>query len=128
MTDPNVRILKNTTTGEVILPRARLCQSYWCHFVGLQFRRNLPPDHGLLFVTQFESTIGTTIHMLNMFFSIGVIWLDHTQTVVDTTLAKPWRLAYAPAKPAKYYIEASPHILDRVTIGDQLQFDEVYTG
>jgi len=118
------RTLKNAETGEVILPRAQLCKSYWCHFVGLQFRRSLPETDGLLFVTGWESIVATTIHMLNMFFAIGVVWLAADGTVVDKKLARPWRLAYAPRKPARYYIEANPSILERVDVGDQLSFAE----
>ena len=59
-----------------------------------------------------------------MFFSIGVIWLDAEGRVVDKKLAKPWRPMYAPAKPAQYYIEANPSILDKVAIGDMLVFSE----
>jgi uncharacterized membrane protein (UPF0127 family) len=62
--------------------------------------------------------------MLFMLFSIGVVWLDASGLVVDKRLAKPWRLAYAPQKPAQYFLEAKPAILERVQIGDVLQFDE----
>jgi hypothetical protein len=45
-------------------------------------------------------------------------------TVVDAKLAKPWRLAYLPQKPAQYYIEGVPALLERVAVGDQLRFDQ----
>lgn len=101
-----------------------MCTSYWCHLRGLQFRRTLPDGEGLLFSTAGESVVGTTIHMLNMFFSIGVVWLNRDRIVVDMKLAKPWRLAYAPQTAAQYYLEANPDILDQVKIGDVLTFDE----
>lgn len=122
MTD--YRVLRNANTDEVVLPRVRWCASYWCHLRGLQFRRGLPQDEGLLFVTRGESVVNTSIHMLNMFFSIGVVWLDAQGAVVDKKLAKPWRPAYAPAKPAQYYLEANVDVLGRVQVGDVLQFDE----
>jgi uncharacterized membrane protein (UPF0127 family) len=62
--------------------------------------------------------------MFFMLFSIGVVWLDDGGRVVDAQLAKPWRPAYAPRAPAKYFIEANPSILQRVKIGDALRFDE----
>ncbi len=65
----------------------------------------------------------TSIHMLFMFFAIATVWLDKNGVVVDKVLAKPWRLAYAPHKPAQYFIEARPSLLDRVQIGDRLSFD-----
>ena len=118
------RQLRNATTGEVILPRTKWCASYWCHLRGLQFRGNLPDDEGLLFVTRSESIPATTIHMFNVFFSIAVVWLDREGLVVDKTLAKPFRPIYAPSKPAMYYVEANPPLLDRVTVGDTLTFNK----
>lgn len=116
--------LRNTRTGEIVLPHTRLCVSFWCHFKGLQLVRHLPQDEGLLFVNQSESRSSTTIHMFFMFFSIAVIWLDASGKVVDKKIAKPWRPAYAPAAPAQYFIEANVEIADRVEIGDVLKFDE----
>jgi uncharacterized membrane protein (UPF0127 family) len=119
------RVLRNVQTGAVVLNRARWCASFWCRSKGLQFVSRLPDDEGLLFVTGSESRANTTIHMFFMLFSIGVVWLDASGQVVDAQLAKPWRPAYAPRKPAQYFIEANPNILDRVKIGDKLRFDEV---
>ncbi len=119
------RILRNAETDEVILARVKLCISFWCHFRGLQLIPRLPDDQGLLFVTNSEGRAHTTIHMLFMLFSIGVVWLDASGRVVDKCLAKPWRPAYAPRAPAQYFIEANPGVLDRIQIGDTLRFDEV---
>ncbi|RMG70274.1 MAG: hypothetical protein D6711_17705 [Chloroflexi bacterium] len=119
------RVIKNAETGDIILRKAKWCASFWCHLKGLQFVRNLPEDEGLLFVTGKETRSQATIHMFFMFFSIGVVWLDSQGKVVDKKLAKPWRPAYAPSLPAQYYIEARPSVLDKVQIGDILQFDEV---
>jgi uncharacterized membrane protein (UPF0127 family) len=62
--------------------------------------------------------------MLFMFFSIAAVWMDNEGRVVDAKLAKPWRPIYAPARPARYMIEARPVVLDRVKVGDRLVFDE----
>lgn len=118
------RIIRNTKTNEVVLGRVKWCQSFWCHFKGLQFVRHLDDDEGLLFVTGGESIVTTTIHMFFMFMEIAVVWLDSSGRVVDKKLAKPWRPAYAPSKPAQYYIEAPVSLLERVEIGDVLNFDE----
>lgn len=119
------RILRNQASGQVILPRVRWCASFWCHLKGLMFRANLPADEGLLFVTHSESIVNTTIHMLFMRFAIGVVWLDARGVVVHKTLAKPWRPAYAPSRPAQYYLEANPDVLERVQVGDALTFNEL---
>ena len=119
------RVLKQSPDNKVILKRVKLCDNFWSRFRGLQFVTHLPDDEGLLFVTGSENRANTTIHMFFMFFSIGVVWLDASGKVVDKCFAKPWRPAYAPRSPAQYFVEAHPTILDKVQIGDVLQFDEV---
>jgi uncharacterized membrane protein (UPF0127 family) len=119
------RILRNAQTGAVVLARVKWCESFWCHFRGLQLVPRLPDDEGVLFVTQHEDRTHTAIHMFFMLFSIGVVWLDAAGRVVDKALAKPWRPYYAPSVPARYFIEANPPLLDKVQIGDLLRFDEV---
>lgn len=120
----NFRVLVNADSGKVVLARAKWCQSYWCHFRGLMLRRDLPEDEGLLFVYGRESIAQTSIHMMFMYFAIATVWLDKDKRVVHTTLAKPWRLAYASSAPAQYTIEARPSLLDRVKVGDRLLFKE----
>ncbi len=116
------RILKHSDTNTVILPRLKWCASTWCRFKGLMMVSHLPEDEGLLFVGGKDSKVDSTIHMLFMRFSIGVVWINAQHVVVDKRLAKPWRLAYAPKAAAKYFIEANPSILERIEIGDSLQF------
>jgi len=118
------RIIRNMTSGAVVLPRAEWTARFWGHLKGLMLRRNLSDDDGLLCAYGRESVLETAIHMLFMLYPIATIWLDKNGVVVDKVLAKPWRLSYAPHKPAQYFIEARPLILDRVSIGDQLAFDE----
>lgn len=116
------RVIRNQQTGEVILARATWCASFWCHFRGLMLRPRLDPDEGLLFVLKQPSLVNSTIHMLFMLIPIAVIWLDADRRVIDVKLAKPWRLAYAPAKAAQFFIEAHPSVLERVKLGDVLSF------
>lgn len=118
------RVLRNTRTGEVVLERARWCASFVCHFFGLMGRAGLPEGEGVLFVTGRESKAATTIHMFFMRFPIGVIWLAGDGRVVDKRLAKPWRPAYAPQAPARYYVEANVNVLDKVEVGDVLTFSD----
>jgi uncharacterized membrane protein (UPF0127 family) len=88
---------------------------------GLTFRREIPDGEGLILVESSEGRVNTTIHMLFVFFSISVFWVNSDGLVVDKTLAKPWGF-YAPKQAAQYILEASPRILDEVQIGDQLEF------
>lgn len=123
----NWRTVRRAEGGEVLL-RARWCTGFWCKFKGLMLRAGLSPDEGLVFVYRRESVMETSIHMLFMRFAIAAIWLDSTGTVVDKALAKPWRLAYAPKKAAQYVLEAPVALLERVTVGERLVFEEAETG
>ena len=118
-----IKTIKQRETGEVILTQGRWCASYLCRLRGLMFRGSISTDEGLIFVHKSPSIVNTTIHMFFMFFPISVVWLDAELQVVDAKFAKPWRPAYAPAKPAVYYIEAHPNFLDRVKVGDVLVFE-----
>lgn len=69
-----------------------------------------------------ESRLNTAIHMLFVFFELGVLWVNDQGIVVDKVLARPWRLSYTPRVPARYVIEAEPSILDMVDVGDHVQF------
>ncbi len=108
-------------SGNSLLVRARWCDSFLCRLRGLTFRSELPEGEGLILVEHSEGRMNTSIHMLFVFFSISVFWMNSDGVVVDRTLAKPWGF-YAPKHAAQYILEASPRILDEVQVGDQLEF------
>lgn len=116
-------VLVNERTGQVIARRVTRCDTFLKRGRGLMFRRALPDDEAYLFVEARESVALTSIHMLFVFFPIAVFWLDNGQTVVHKTLARPFRLYYAPARPARYFVECPPAALDKARIGDRLGFE-----
>jgi uncharacterized membrane protein (UPF0127 family) len=86
------------------------------------FRRALAEDEVYLFVERRESLAQTAIHMFFVFFPIAVVWLDRDRRVVDKALARPFRPYYAPQRPAQYFVEGHVSLLERVSLGDQLEF------
>lgn len=116
-------MVKNRTSGKTILARVRWCSSFFSRLRGLTFRRALAADEGIVLDEQVESVLATAIHMLFVFFPIGVVWLDRNFKVVDQVLARPFRLYYAPRQPARYVLEGPPALLEQVNIGDQLDID-----
>jgi len=108
--------------GEVLVPRARWCDAHLCKLRGLTFRRALPPEEGLVLVEARDSRLGAGIHMLCVFFPIAVIWIDSQGDVVDVRLARPFVPAYLPRRPARYILEGVPALLERVQVGDRLEF------
>ena len=117
-------MIRNETTGQVLARRVTRCADFFSRGRGLMFRRPLAEDAAYLFVERRESVSGTTIHMFFVFFPIGVIWLDGERRVVDKALARPFRPYYAPRRPARYFVECHPEVLERVSIGDTLGWEE----
>ncbi|GAB4157337.1 MAG: hypothetical protein Fur0021_26180 [Candidatus Promineifilaceae bacterium] len=119
------RRIINAETGQTLVARARWCDTFATKLRGFTFRRHLPPDFGLVLVEKADSRLGSSIHMLFVFLPLGVVWVNDAGIVVDTTLAKPWRLTYVPRAAARYVIEASPAILELARPGDPLSFVDV---
>lgn len=114
--------LLSAADGQLLLSRVYWCESFGCRLRGLMLRQALPADEGLLLVEPRQSRMGTAIHMLFVTFPIAAIWLDNTFSVVDSVLACPWHLIYLPRGPARYVLEATPELLDRIHIKDRLIF------
>lgn len=115
--------IRRAENGEVVLARAAPADTFFRRWRGLMLRRRLAEDEGLLFTFRRENRSESAIHMFFVGFPIAAVWLDARGVVVDAKLAKPWRPYYAPARPARYLIEAPPSLLERVTIGDRLLVD-----
>jgi uncharacterized membrane protein (UPF0127 family) len=102
---------------------AGYCDSFLCQLRGLTFRHQIARDEGLLLVQRHDSRLEASIHMLFCFTDLAVIWLDSSFIVVDKVLAKVWRPAYFPARPAKYILEIHPERLGDFEISDQVELE-----
>ena len=110
-------------TRQVIIQSARWCSSRLCRLRGLQFRRHLKPGEALILVKDKDSIANTSIHMFFVFFSIAAIWINHKGKVTSAQLAKPWRPYYASPEPASYVVETAPEYLDKISVGDLIDFE-----
>lgn len=126
MTD--LRRIVHVESGETIVERARWCDTFASKLRGFTLRRELEPGEGLVLVESRESRLNTAIHMLFVFFNLGVLWVDEGGRVVDSVIAKPWRLSYTPQAPARYVVEGHPQLTNRVAVGDHLRFIEITGG
>ncbi len=109
----------------VLVRRVVWANDFGGHLLGLMFRRNLPADEGLVLAYPRESRIDTAIHMFFVPFPIAAIFLDRDGVIVDKQLARPWRPLYVPRCPAQYVLEADPGVLERVALGERLEFKAV---
>jgi uncharacterized membrane protein (UPF0127 family) len=105
--------------------RVRYCDTFLCRLRGFTFRRRIEPDDGLLLVQSRDSRFEASIHMLFVPFELSVIWIDTSLTVVDKVLAKPWRLAYLPARPARYILEIHPDRWNDYQISEKVELANV---
>lgn len=122
MYNPFMRTLN--ASGEVLLQSIKWCDTFGSKLRGLMFRRSIDPTEGLVLAETRSSIAATSIHMFFVPFDIAAIWLDDQFQVVHMALAKAWHLYYASPKAARYVLEASPELLQRVKIGDRLKFEK----
>ncbi len=110
--------------GQMLLQRVTWCATFGSKLRGLMFRRAIAADEGLVLAETRSSIAATSIHMFFVPFDIAAVWLDENYRVVHKVLAKAWRPYYAAPQPAKYVLEGPPALLDRVTLGETLSFEE----
>lgn len=113
----------NRTRGAPLAGQVRVCRSFGSRLMGLMMRRRLGSERGVLLVMSTTSRIDSAIHMLFVFFPLAVFWLDEEGFVVSRCLAKPWRLFYAPQRPARYVLEVAQARIDSAAVGDCLALD-----
>ncbi len=122
---PRQVLITNTSQPHRRSIRARYCALFGCQLRGLMFCRHLPSDEGLLLVQRRDSRLDASIHMLFMWIDLAVAWIDSSGKVVDTRLARRWRLAYLPARPACYVLEMAVENLQYFNVGDQVSFEDL---
>ena len=116
-------LVYNLTNPKVPPITAHYCDTFICRLRGLMFRRRIPADWGLLLVQGSDSRLDSAIHMLAMWIDLGVVWINSQGEVVDTRLARRWRPAYVPQKPARYILEMNVAHLGDFSVGDRVQFE-----
>jgi len=102
---------------------ASYCERFSCKLLGLSWRSNLTNESALIIAESTESRVGSAIHMMGMFFDLGIVWLNREMEVVDKREAYRWRSFLIPAKPAQYVIELGLERIEEFTLGDKIKFE-----
>lgn len=102
--------------------RAGYCESFLCQLRGYTFRNQISLHEGLVLVGRKDSRLDSSIHMLFVWTDLAVVWINSEMQVVEMRLAKKWRPAYIPSRPARYVLEMAPERLSEFEIGDRLAF------
>lgn len=98
--------LRHADGGEILLPQLEIADTFWKRFLGLQFRKPLSADRGMLIHPC------SSLHTCFMRFAIDVIMLDQDGVVVGVRRnLKPWRLCFCP-RSTRQVIETMTGALD----------------
>ncbi len=108
--------------------KVEVADSFMKKMVGLMFREKIGNEKGMLFPIAEPGVMASTITMMNMKFSIDIIWLDAGKRVVDIAeRAQPSTSifdSYRPRKAAKYVLELDAGTVRKfgIRIGDRVAF------
>ena len=119
---PHSILIQNLTHPLPTPAQVGFCDSFLCRLRGLMFRDRLGLDEGLLLVEGRDSRLDSSIHMFFVPFDLAVFWIDSSLTVVDKVIAKSWKPAYLPKRPARYILEIHPERWGNYEIGDKVEF------
>lgn len=109
--------------NKVLADKVRVYRNFFLKAKGLRFSRKLRKGEALILVADKESISQTTIDMLFVFFPIDVLWLNSKKEVVDLKEnVRPFSLATAPKKAAKYVVELPKGKLKNIKIGEKVIF------
>ena len=108
--------LVDAETGEVIVAKLEVADTFWRRFWGLQFRRPLGPDEGLLL------TPCRSIHTHWMRFSIDAALLDEGGYVLAVYASvPPWRIV-GRVKDTRSIVESiSGTLAHRIVVGTRVK-------
>ena len=85
--------LVSKSTGKIVTARLTIADKFWPRLVGLQFRRAIPSDAGLLLVPC------NSVHTCFVRFPVDVVFLDRNGSVLAVRRnLRPWRVAFGPRK------------------------------
>lgn len=113
-------LIKNLDRPSLDPIQVKYCDSFLSRLRGYTFRHKIDRDEGLLLVHPRDGRLDTSIHMLGVWFDLSIVWINAGLVVVDKVLARRWRPAYFPQKPAKYILEIHAERWDDFRVGDQV--------
>jgi len=110
------------SNGKTIIKKIKHASTTWQRTKGLMFEDKNKFDYALIFDFPRESKIGTSLHMIFVFFPIDVLFLDKNKKVVDKVTLPPFQPNYTPKKAAKYVIEMPAGKAKSVKLGAQVEW------
>ncbi|MBT4597121.1 MAG: DUF192 domain-containing protein [Candidatus Diapherotrites archaeon] len=108
--------------NKTLMKNVRTCKTSWQRMKGLMFEDKKKFNYALVFEFPKESKIGSSLHMIFVFFPIDVLFLNSKKEVVDKTTLQPFNPNYTPKKAAKYVIEMPQGKAKGTKVGDKVSW------
>ena len=106
----------------IIISNVKLAKTHWERTKGLMFEEKKKFNYALIFEFPRESRIGTSLHMLFVFFPIDVLFMNKEKKVVDKVTLNPFIPNYTPKKAAKYVIELPKGKAKKIKVGEKVEW------
>jgi len=123
--DPNVAI--STRQGREVVFQVEIADSPARRELGLQYRRELAPDRGMIFL--FPAETEQTFWMKNTPIPLDMIFIDHERKIVGIVeQTVPFSLdARSVGKPSQFVLEINGGLTKRYGIqaGDRVRFEAI---
>ena len=117
------KLIKVTAKSHVLT--AEVATNREGHVCGLAFRRDLPADHGMLFV--YERDLILSFWMKNTFVPLSIAFLDSDGGILEIQKMDPRNPArrYTSKSPARYALEVNQGwFADHdIAVGSRIEFD-----
>jgi len=113
----------NKTRKEALAGSFELADTFSARARGLMFRRRV--ERPLLFVFdegRNRSAQACAIHSFFVFFTYSAIYLDGQKRVLEAHVGKPFISFIVPRTECAYLIEGEPRLVEKVRVGDVLEF------
>ena len=116
-------MLLNKTKNDKIMENVRVADTHWKRMKGLMFEDAKNFDYALVFELDRESRKMASVHMMFVFFTIDVLFLNNEKKVVDVIRElKPFTPNYTPKKRCRYFVEMPAGKTKNVSMGDTLEW------
>ncbi len=115
-------MIVNKSKNIVIANEHKVCDNIFTRMRGLMFHKRID-DYGLVFV--FNKDVMASIHMLFVFFSIDILWLDHEKRVVEMKRSiAPFTPHISPKNRCRYFIEVQKGTIEEkgIEVGDLIEW------
>ncbi len=118
-------MIKILNKNVIIADKVKHYKNFFLKVKGLMFSKALKKNEAIIIEAKKEGVLETTVHMLFVFYSIDIVWLNSDKEVVDIKEnVHPFTLRLAPKKAAKYIIELKKGAAKQIKLGGRLDFVE----